>query len=197
VIERTFRPANVASAALVLGGLMLLLRPQYAVSIVQLVLVTIAAAAGLYAFAVNAPAAWWLSPFEGTGRAVRRRRGYDETDRIRATMSGRRQEFAQGPALPPETVRIIQPLIRAAVQREGLDPADRESRETARSMLSPLSYGVLMSDARKRPPWFRMLPPDERTTADVVRRVLDDLERLADGVADVPKQIATRDPGRQ
>jgi hypothetical protein len=197
VIERTFRPANIASAALVLGGLLLILRPQYAVSIVQLVLVTIAAAAGLFALAVNAPAAWWLSPFDGTFRTARRRRGYDETDRIRATMAGRRQEFPHGPALPPETVRLLQPLIRATLQREGLDPADRESRETARAMLSPLSYGVLMSDARKRPAWYRMLPPDERSTADVVRRVLDDLDRLAGHTAHVPKRTATSDPGRQ
>lgn len=179
MIERTFRPANIAAASLVIGGLLLIARPEYAISIVQLVIVTIAAAAGLYALAVNAPAAWWLSPFDRTVRSRQRRRGYDETDRIRATMGGRRQEFPKGPAMPPETLRLLQPLIRVALEREGLDHADVAARETARALLSPRTFAVLMSDARKRPPWFRMLPPDEAGTAEVVRHVLDDLDRLA------------------
>jgi hypothetical protein len=178
--ERTFRPANIAAAAVMIGGLLSLLLPQHGATILRLVIVTIAAAAGVYALAVRAPPAWWKSPFDQVSNR-RRREERDEIDWIRSKLVGPRQRITRGRAVPPETLRLLQPLIESALEREGFDPADRTSIESARNLLSPLTAAVLASEPLKRGFQFRMVRPDAAATAVFVHAVLDDLERLSDG----------------
>ena len=178
--ERTFRPANIAAAAVMIGGLLGLLLPQHGATILRLVIVTIAAAAGVYALAVLAPPAWWKSPFD----QVRNRHARDERDEIdwiRSKLAGPRQRITRGRAVPPETLRLLQPLIGSALEREGFDPADRASIGSARDVLSPLTAAVLDSEPLKRGLRLGMVRPDADATAGVVHAVLDDLERLSDG----------------
>ena len=178
--ERTFRPANIAAAAVLIGGLISLILPQHGASILRLVIVTIAAAAGVHALAVRAPPAWWRSPFD-QARNRRGRKERDEIDWIRSKLTGPRQRITRGRAVPPETLRLLQPLIESALEREGLDPTDGASVESARDLLGPLTQVVLASDPLKRGSRLRMVRPDAAATAVVVHAVLDDLARLSDG----------------
>jgi hypothetical protein len=161
--ERTLRPAHMAAAALAVGGALIVIVPEHAMSIGRLLIVTVAAAAGLYALALTTSPTWWLSPFDGH----RRRRGLherpDEIEWIRASFGGRRQRIADDVSLPPGALRLLQPLIRVALERE---PSRR---------LSPLSRAILESNPLKRPTWIRTGRPDRRETASIVHRVLDDL----------------------
>lgn len=171
--ERTYRPANIAAAAVVIAGLLIVLAPQHAPSIVRLALVTVAAAAGLYALAMRAPPAWWVSPFEHL-RMTAGRAESDEIGWIRAKLSAPRQRMADGTPLPPETVRLLQPLIESALQREGIAPAEA----AAGRLLSPRTRAVLTWQPPKRRLGLS-LRADPRATADIVHAVLNDLERLA------------------
>jgi hypothetical protein len=176
--ERTLRPANIAAAAIVIGGALVVMLPQHAVSIAGLVIVTIAAAAGLYALAVNAPPAWWRSPFDVFGGDHRPDEAHD-IDRLRSGLSGRRQRIARDTALPPGTLRLLQPLIQVALERDSIDTGDEQSVARARTRVSPLTWAVLTTEPMERPGWIRTVRPDARHVADVVHRVLDELERLA------------------
>ena len=49
MIERTLRAGSVTAAAVLIGGVLIVAVPQHMVSIVQVVVVTVAVAAGLYA----------------------------------------------------------------------------------------------------------------------------------------------------
>lgn len=184
--ERTYRPANIAAAAVVIAGLLIVLAPQHAPSIVRLGLVTVAAAAGLYTLAQRAPPAWWLSPFEQL-RTTPARVESDEIGWIRAKLSAPRQRLADGTPLPPETVRLLQPLIESALQREGIDPADRHA---AGRMLSSQTRAVLTWHPPKRRLGLS-LRSDPRATADIVHAVLNDLERLT-GVDERPSTTDLR-----
>lgn len=185
--ESVFRPANVAAGAVVIGGVLLVALPRYAVSIVQVVIVTVAAAWGLYVLAVHVPSTGWMSPFKWMspfGRGVPPRDGADgadELESIRSRLSGRRQPIEGGPALPPETLGLLQPLIREAL---ALSSDDEAPAEVDREKVSPLTWAALTSDPMKDVHWLNSLPPDHRQVAEVVRRVLDDVERLASGAAD-------------
>lgn len=176
--ERTLRPGNIAAAAAVIGGALIMILPQHALSIIALVIVTIAAAAGLYALAVNAPPAWWRSPFDVSGRAHRPAET-DEIDRIRARLSGRRQRIARDTAVPPEALRLLRPLVHVALERAGVDMDDEQSLAAARALVSPLTWAVLTTEPLERPGWIATVQPNARHAADVVHRVLDDLDRLA------------------
>lgn len=176
--ERTLRPANIAAAAVVIGGALIIALPHHGMNIVRLVVVTIAAAAGLYALAVNAPATWWASPFDRRRRAGRKEHASAELDWIRSTLSGRRQRIENGPPLPPETLRLLQPLIQVALERQGLDARDAACADSARELLSAQTLAVMTSDPLKWPPRSRTLRPDKRKTAEVVHIVLDELDRL-------------------
>lgn len=191
--ERTLRPANIAAAAVAIGGVLVAVLPQHAMSIAGLVIVAIAAAAGLYALVVNAPPAWWRSPFDVFHRAGRRTEA-DDIDRIRSRLSGRRQRIARDTALPPGTLRLLQPLIRIALEREGVETSDESAIAAARSLVSPLTWAVLTTEPMARPGWIGTVRPAARRTADVVNRVLDDLDRLA-GIRQTPQQHDPRDPG--
>ena len=171
--ERTYRPANIAAAAVVIAGLLIVLAPQHAASIVRLTFVTVAAAAGLYALAIRAPPAWWVSPFEPLHTTPGRAES-DEIGWIRAKLAAPRQRLADGTQLPPETVRLLQPLIESALEREGIDAAG----VAADRLLSPQSRAVLTWQPPKRRLGLS-LRPDPRAAADTVHAVLNDLDRLA------------------
>lgn len=194
--ERTLRPGNIAAAAVVLGGILLIVAPQHGWSIVRLTIVTIAAGAGLYALAVNAPATWWSSPFDRTGRGGRKARASAEIDWIRSTLSGRRQRIDDAAPLPPETLRLLQPLIQLALEREGLDPREGAYAGAARRLLSARTWAVLDSDPLKWPARSRTRRPDERRAAEVVNDILDELERLGDRAAGVATQSEVPSSGR-
>jgi hypothetical protein len=187
------RPGGIAAGAVVIGGTLVLAMPQHAGTIVRLVIVTVAAAAALYALGFNAPPRWWLSPFDRSGATVGTRTGSREIDRVRSELSGWRQRIPGGSPLPPEVVRMLQPLIEVAIERAGLRPGDRRVTGTTRTPLSPLIRGILRTDSSTRPPWYRMVRPDRREVAATVHRVLDELDRIAAGAAGV-RATPTRDP---
>jgi hypothetical protein len=182
--ERTLRPGNVAAAAVLIGAVVVIVMPQHAMSVVQLVAVTVAAACGLYALSVRVPpTGWmspfrWMSPFDRTAAQGWQGHRSDEVDLIRSKLSGRRQRVEGGPPTPPEVLRLVQPLIRAALD---LDPGDDAGLASARALVSPLTWAVLTGEALRQPPWFRTLGPNGREVAEVVHAVLDDLDRLSAG----------------
>lgn len=197
--ERTLRPGNVAAAAVVIGGVLVLALPQHAMSIVRLVLVTVAAGTGLYALALNAPATWWLSPFDRRRGAGSKGDASAEIDWIRSTMSGRRQRIENGSPLPPETLRLLRPLIRVALEREGVDPGDRTHPDSGRRPLSARTWAVLNSEPLEWRPRSRTLRADRRRTAEAVHAILDELDRLgasiAGDVAHSPRGVSPRVDG--
>ena len=177
--EQPFRPGSVAAAAILIGGGLIAAFPQHSMSIIRLVIVTIAAAAGLFALGVNAPATWWRSPFERGLPLKWKRSGAHELHWIRSEMAGWRQRIANGPPLPPEVVRRLQPLIAVEIERAGADPADEAIGEYTRQHLSPLTIAVFTADAGNSHHRFRFVPPNRGAVAAAVHAVLDDLERLA------------------
>jgi hypothetical protein len=193
VNERTPGPAHVATAAIVIGGVLILVMPQHGMSILRLVAVTVAAAACLHAFTVNAPPTWWKSPFDRGMRAGQRRQP-EELDWIRAGLSGRRQQVVDGPPLPPGTLRLLQPLIRSALEQEGVDPDEADGGESAGALLSPLARGILVTQPLPRPTRAGTIGPDEWRTADAVQSVLDELARLDSGGCDPEPRTRTPDP---
>jgi hypothetical protein len=189
VSDPTLRPGSVATAAAVIGGALIALLPQHAMSIVRLVVLTAAAAAGLYALGVNAPATWWKSPFD---RRPRRSRGPDEFESIHSGLSGWRQRLTEGPPLPPDVIRMLRPLVVAAVEQAGA--ARSGPNATLRVRVAPVTRGILGSGRAVRPRWFRMAPPDKRAVAVAVDTVLDDIERIRGGNGDAAGARAVR-PG--
>lgn len=163
----------MATAAVVIGGALIALLPQHGMSIIRLVVLTAAAAAGLYALGVNAPATWWRSPFD---RRPGRARRPDEIDWIRSELSGWRQRVPGGPALPPEVIRMLRPLIGAATEQAAARRAGPYRDEPVR--VSPVTRAIMSSDAPRRPRWHRMLPPNGSAVAAAVETVLDDIDRL-------------------
>jgi hypothetical protein len=176
VNARNLWPANTAAAALFIGGVLVVLFPEAVASVARLVVVTIAATAGLYALAVNSPPAWG-SPFL---RGARRRGGGSagEVAWIRARLAGWRLRAGPAPPMPREVLRMLRPLIVTALQRQGIDANDAADRTAARQLLSPLSWAVLTGDPGGRLAGLPTHPPDRRRVAEVVHRVLDDLDRL-------------------
>ena len=127
--ESALRPGNVAAAAVLIGGVLTVLLPQHAMSIVQLVIVTVAVSSAVYALAVNVPSAGWISPFKWMSpfnRAAyqgRRTRPSDELGSIGSKLSGRRQPIENGPPMPPATLRLLKPLIAVALDFDPNGPA--------------------------------------------------------------------------
>jgi hypothetical protein len=177
---RNLRPANTAAAALVIGGVLVVMLPQHAPSILRVVIVTIAATTGLYALAVNSPPAWG-SPFQRGIRWRRGARGPGEVAWIRSRLWGWRRRVGRAPALPREVRDMLRPLVVTALQRQGVDPHDDAGRATARRLLSPLSWAVLTGESRGPLAWLQARPPNRRRVAGLVHRVLDDLDRLGAG----------------
>lgn len=181
--ERTLHPANVAAGALLFGGLLLLAAPHHAANILRLVLATVAAAVGLYALAIHVPGwrgtGWWTSPLDRTRPRTADPPDSREVARIRLHLGNRRQHVAGAPDMPPDVLHLLQPLVRQALERAGLDPARASAAAPARTALDPLTLAVLAATPQSRKEWHATLRPDEHEVATVVHRVLDDLDRLA------------------
>lgn len=173
---RNLRPANTAAAALFIGGVLVVVFPEAVPTVLRLVMVTIAATAGLYALAVNSPPAWG-SPFL---RAIRRRgrREAGDVAWIRARLGGWRLRVGSAAPMPPEVLRTLRTLIVTALQRQGIDADDAAGRAAARQLLSPLSWTVLTGRPGSGLAAVPTSPPDRRRVAELVHRVLDDLDGL-------------------
>ena len=195
--ERNLRPANVAAAALVIGGVLLVALPRHALSIVQLVVLTAATAAALYALAANVPPTGWMSPFKwmspfvGTVRPARDELSSHETDAIRSKLAGRRIPVAGAPPMPPEALRVLKPLIRSALD---LGPDDSVRTAARNARLSPLTWSILRCETDTTLGWLGMVRPNEREVADVVHHVLDELARLDAGGRTTPATLASHHP---
>lgn len=174
--DPAYRPGHLAAAALTLGGLLLIGVPERAPSIIRLVLVTLAAAGGLHLIMAHGSPAFLLSPFRWTVRDRDDEGGSADARRLRTALEGRRHRIAGGPALPAATIRILQPLIEAALDRDGAGPESPLRRAAALQRLSMPTRAILAHDATVNPPWFRTLRSDARSTARVVSAVLDDLD---------------------
>ena len=178
------RTGEIAAAVVLFGGLLLIAMPQHGSTILRVVLVALAAVAALWATGALLPEAgvsgWWRSPFGSpdTGASAR---PSGEIARIRAGLSGRRRRIPNGRPLPPDTIRMLQPLIAVALDRAGLDADEETHRPAIRRALSPLAWSVLTSDLWYVPRWYETRRPDTHRVADIVRRVLDELERVAAG----------------
>ena len=194
---RTLPAANTIAATLLIGGALLVLLPERAVAILQLMLASVAVAAAVHVLVIVVPE-WsgglsW-SPFAGGRRPEVQVTESKEVDRIRAMLSGRRQKLGHGSAVPPETVHLLTPVIRSALEREGLDPDDPDRSEVARAAVSPLTWSVLRTEPQNWLPWYRGRRASDAATAEVVHHVLDDLERFAKGGYE---QEFPSDPTRQ
>ena len=180
----TPRPGDIAAAAVVIGGILVIAFPQYALSTIQVVIVTLAVVSGLYALALNVPPTGWLSPFKWLspfGRSAHLEKGGsgpEDIDLLRSKLGDWRQPIHSGPPMPAETLRLLKPLIRATLD---LDPDDEPPPPSARALVSPLTWAVLTSDPPTHSYWFQRLPPNRREVAEAVHGVLDDLERFAAG----------------
>lgn len=188
--EPLIRPGGVAAAAVTLGGFGVIALPQHAATLVQLVLITVPAAIALFALSISVPewggVRWLLSPFKRPSRTGATGWGTDELDRIRGDLSRRRQPIPDGTPLTPGALRVLQPLVRAALERNGLNPDHREDLEVARKRVAPLTWAVLISEPLLWKNWYETLRPDEAQVAEVVHRVLDDLDRLSFDATGVP-----------
>lgn len=185
--DQPIRPGSVAAAAVVIGGILIIALPQYTLSIVQIVMVAGAVVAGIYALEVSVPTTGWMSPFKwmspfGRGdQPGRKGAKADEVRSIRSRLTGWRQPIQHGPPMPPEALAILRPIIRASLD---LDTDDDAGLDSARSVLSPLTWGVLTSDRSRQPYWFQMLPPKKGEVAEAVHHVLDEIDRLGGGNGD-------------
>lgn len=195
--DRTLRPGNIAAAAVAIGGILIVLMPQHSLSIIRLVIVTCAAAAGLFALIISVPRTWWTSPFDGRGLPVREGVRSDDIESIRSVLAGRRQPIRNGPPLPAAAIRLLKPLIGVSIEREGLDPGDGDQLESARDLVSPLTWAVLTSDPLLWPRWYQTRLPNEQEVAEVAHEVLDDLDRMADGAWAPESHTRNRSPGAE
>ncbi len=185
----TLRPPELAAATLFLGGLLVALAPGHVLAIAELTLVTLAAGACVYALSSNVPpTGWispfkWLSPFGGERRSERRSHGADEIEGIRAKLGGRRQRLSAAPPLPPDVLRMLQPLIAATLDMDAGDPAELEA---AHHRLSDRAWSILAAEPLPRPYWLATVRPNPWEVAAVVTDVLDELHRVSTDPAPRP-----------
>lgn len=195
--DHTPHPLGVAAGAVLLGGLFVGLFPQHAGSVLLIVVMTVAVAAGLYVLgAYVPPAGWmspfrWMSPFADTDAARSTGAAWDHLHAIRRKFRGRRQAIAGGMPLPPAVVRLLRPLIGAALD---LDPASDADVEAARQHLSPATWAVFREKTERGPAWLRSSWPDERAVAGEVERILDELDDLV-GITSHHSQDFRHRPG--
>ena len=179
-------------APIVFGGGAMVVFPQYAVSIIQLIIVTIAVLAAVYALALNVPPTGWMSPFKWMSpfgeSAKRKRRGKnpDQIRSIRSSLGGWRQPMQYGPPMPPEALRLLRPLIWEALD---LGSEDEWVLQLAQARLSPLSWAVLESGFSRRPSWFSWSPPNKREVSETTLTILDEIDRVTSGAEDVVPYI--------
>lgn len=174
-------------APIVFGGGAMVVFPQYAVSIIQLVIVTIAVLASVSALALNVPPTGWMSPFKWMSpfgeSANRKRRGksLDQIRLIRSSLRGWRQPIQYGPPMPPAALRLLRPLIWEALD---LGSEDEWVLQLAQARLSPLSWAVLESGFSRRPLWFSWSPPNRREVSEAILTILDEVDRITSGKED-------------
>lgn len=173
------RTLALAAGLLVAGGLAIFFSPDRVMITVQWTVAGLAAIAALHLVVAGAPSAWWTSPFDRADRPARTTEPVDETHWIRTRFEGRRVPVGGGRwALPPETVRLLRPLIEEAMIRKTADAGDPSSTEALRGRLAPLTRAVLATDSTIQPGWWGTTRSDGEAVARLVDRVLDDLERL-------------------
>lgn len=180
--ERTLSPRNVVAGALLIGGVLVIAMPGYFLSIVQIVIVTVAVATGLHALAANVPTGGWMFAFKWMSAfeqpSVPTADEYSgEMDTIRSQLSGWRQPVANGLAMPPEALHLLKPLITDALD---MKRGDEPSAVSELAQLSLLTRAVLASEVDRQLRWRHMLPPKPREVAEVVQQVLGDLKQLTD-----------------
>lgn len=178
--EPSLRPRDTGSGALLLGGIFVVLFPQHSVSILRVLVVTLAAATGVYALLVTAPTAWWTSPFEKKRRTAVAAPASEELNSIRSMLSGRRQVLESGAALPPQALRLLKPMIESALAREGVDLGTDAGQRCAEDTLSPTTWAILTGEPLLWPRWYQTRQPNEGRASEVVNAVLDDIEKVND-----------------
>lgn len=167
----------LAVGLLAVGGLVVFLSPRSATVVLQRVVGGLAVIAALHVVASNAPAVLWSSPFD-RGPEPEPDPDVDEAEWIRARLAGRRVRLGDdGAALPPETLRLLRPLIEEHLTRGSSASHSGAAAARRRSRLSPLTRAVLAADATMQPGWWTTVRPDEHAVAELVHHVLDDLER--------------------
>ncbi len=185
-------------APILFGGGAIVVFPQYALSIIQIVIVTMAVLAAVYALAVNVPPTGWMSPFKlmspfgDSAKQNGRGKTPDQIRLIRSSFGGWRQPMRYGPPMPPGALRLLRPLIWEALD---LGPGDEWVLKLARARLSPLSWAVLESGFSRRPFWFFWSPPNQREVAEITQMVLDEVDRIASGTEN-PIPFFPRDEGQ-
>ena len=191
--ERGLHLGNVASATAFLAGLLLLVMPRHAISILQISITCIGGAAGLHALTVHVPPmGWlspykWMSPFRGHGpTALRPGRDRTEWAWIRGELSERRGPLRSVSPVPPSVLRLLKPIVEAE-----LDLDRGAGRRGAADRLSSRAAAVLESDPQPLS-WLRTSRPNEREVAAFVHAVLDDLDHLRTGAASHPRDPSTR-----
>lgn len=168
--ERTLRPSSLAAAAALIGGVLLIALPQHAMSVVRLVIVTIAAGSAMYVLALHVPTTGWISPFKWMSPFSRRsgegrRHGrVGELDVLRASLAGRRQPVEGGPPLPPGTLRTLQPMIALAL--------DLDARLLRRAALEADAHPDASAEQGRPDEPRERLPPAPRPLGSRDRRTL-------------------------
>jgi hypothetical protein len=163
----------------VIGGLVIAVWPQHGLSIVQLVTVTAAVAAGLHAVLVNAGSGTWdvrSSPLGQLSRPARVPSMPSDLERTYAQLWSSRLRYGDV-AMPWGTARQLRRTVATAFG--GIDMDDPSDRAAVHALVSPLTWAVLTHD-RNRPSGQRLmtLPADAPRVARIVHLVLDDLNRL-------------------
>ncbi len=163
-------PRPMASASLVLGGLLLVAAPAHAVSVAQLAVATVAAAGALFVVVRQLRPAVWMTPFNPRDRPRGDEDLRSEVDRLRTRLGGGRVQVAPGLALPPEVVRVLQPIVRAELEGAAGGVLAAPPSATLQAILRFES-----PDPRLR---VRVRRGDEQAVSAVVHEVLDELDRL-------------------
>lgn len=199
--EHNIRPGEMVGACLLLGGVLVVAFPTHAMNILQIILVTFAAGAGLYALAARVPPTGWMSPFKwmspfGKPRPLRRKDSRPpDLDFIRSKLAGWRHPGPMVPPMPPEVIALLKPLVRAVLRQR---PAPLTDAEEGPGAPSRLARGILATEPPRGLDWVRVLPPRQGEVAEVVHAVLDDLESLEAGGANLiadPSSSRNSSPG--
>lgn len=160
----------MVSAALVLGGLLLILSPRNALSIGQLAVATMAASGALFVVVRQLKPAVWMTPFNPRDRPASSSSDRSEIDRLQTRLAGDRVKVGPGLSLPPEVVRVLQPIVRSELE------AARGAPGHARP--SPALQAILRFESPDARPRERGRRGDERAVAEVVHQILDELDAL-------------------
>lgn len=156
----------LASGLFLVGGVSVFFWPLSAIIVMKWLVGSLAVVTTLHVVTHTAPPVAWTSPFDRNGDQIGTPE-VDEVEWIRARLAGRRIRIGgDAVAVPPETLRLLRPLVEACLARQG------------GAGLSPLARAVLHGDPTIRPGRWETIRPDTRAVAEIVHRVLDELERI-------------------